>query len=298
MKIEDARIALRLRTLPEVFDLSILVATRGAAGLFARLAVITLVPAYLVALAAHYLAEVNWLALLLGLWTYASFVQGLFTVAVGQWLLSSDTPNVRSVLVGFRQHFGRFLGAWFLSRFLYAPMLLLVFAAAAADQPLIGPGADVEAAVGFVFLGLFALALLWPAHQTTLFLYEAALLEQAGPVTAIKRSRQFVRAVASRSWSASMLLVVVWCGALYLGDNVGRALVETVLQTGYVAPGTMVSGGSPYAALGLLAVVPLLAAFRFVLYIDGRTRVDGWDVQVAFMALAAQNAHRQLRRAA
>ena len=33
----------------------------------------------------------------------------------------------------------------------------------------------------------------------------------------------------------------------------------------------------------------LVATARFLAYIDGRTRQDGWDIQLRFMAIAAAN---------
>jgi hypothetical protein len=37
--------------------------------------------------------------------------------------------------------------------------------------------------------------------------------------------------------------------------------------------------------LGLFASVPWVSALRFLTYIDTRTRRDGWDIQVRFLAL-------------
>ena len=44
--------------------------------------------------------------------------------------------------------------------------------------------------------------------------------------------------------------------------------------------------------VGLALVRPYLVAFRFLLYIDCRTRREGWDLQVQFSALAARSAAR------
>ena len=48
-------------------------------------------------------------------------------------------------------------------------------------------------------------------------------------------------------------------------------------------------GGSAYAIVGFFAALPLVATARFLAYIDGRTRQDGWDIQLRFMAIAAAN---------
>ncbi len=297
MKIEDARITLRPRSLSEVLDLALLVTTNGMAGISSRLAAIALLPMLLGALAMHYLAELSWMTVMLTTWLYASFIQGLFTVAIGQWLLSAEDPTVRTVLREFGRHLGRWFGGWLWSRVLYLPLILWAGFVAGMELPLVGAGADTDEAVGMVLLGMFCAMMGMPAHQSTLFLYEAVLLEQSRPSAAIKRSRQFVRAVSSRSWSAALMLVTVWATILFLSDQVLRFIVEDLLQTGFVAPGSFGVGGSPYLAFGLLVAVPVLAVTRFLLYIDGRTRVDGWDVQVKFMALAAQHEQRRAGRA-
>ena len=47
-------------------------------------------------------------------------------------------------------------------------------------------------------------------------------------------------------------------------------------------------GGSGFAVLGALLAVPMAAAMRFLGYIDLRTRKEGWDIQLRFVALAEQ----------
>ena len=41
---------------------------------------------------------------------------------------------------------------------------------------------------------------------------------------------------------------------------------------------------------------PWVATARFLQYVDGRTRADGWDIQLRFMAIAAADGEH--RRAA
>jgi hypothetical protein len=42
--------------------------------------------------------------------------------------------------------------------------------------------------------------------------------------------------------------------------------------------------------LGLFAQVPYLATARFFLYLNVRTRAEGWDIQTRFAAIAARAA--------
>ena len=46
------------------------------------------------------------------------------------------------------------------------------------------------------------------------------------------------------------------------------------------------------AVIGFFAALPLVATARFLSYIDGRTRQDGWDIQLRFMSIAAAEAHK------
>ena len=47
-------------------------------------------------------------------------------------------------------------------------------------------------------------------------------------------------------------------------------------------------GGGVLATLGLFAAVPYLATARFFLYLNVRTRAEGWDIQTRFAAIAAR----------
>ena len=48
-------------------------------------------------------------------------------------------------------------------------------------------------------------------------------------------------------------------------------------------------GVTPFALAGLFLAAPFTATARFLHYIDTRTRADGWDIQVKFMALVAEH---------
>jgi hypothetical protein len=47
--------------------------------------------------------------------------------------------------------------------------------------------------------------------------------------------------------------------------------------------------------VGFHAAIPYLAVARFLGYVDHRTRGDGWDIQLRFMALAAEETPAQRR---
>src|SRR5262249_4133402 len=61
------------------------------------------------------------------------------------------------------------------------------------------------------------------------------------------------------------------------------------LQLGVPAGELWTDGGSGFAVLGALLAVPVVAAVRFLGYVDLRTRKEGWDIQLRFVALAEQS---------
>lgn len=51
-----------------------------------------------------------------------------------------------------------------------------------------------------------------------------------------------------------------------------------------------VDGGSALALLGWWLSVPFVATARFFVYLDIRTRSEGWDIQTRFAGIAARAA--------
>ena len=73
-----------------------------------------------------------------------------------------------------------------------------------------------------------------------------------------------------------------------LGETLGQAVWSFGLDINASSEELIDDGGSPFALFGLFAAVPLGTAYRFLSYINERTRQDAWDVQVAFLALARE----------
>lgn len=258
MNLGASRVVLRWRSITEVLDLACLVASSGFPRAMAWLSVAVLLPGYALALLLRHGFEWQWVWVWLAALTWASIAQGAFTIAVGRWMFSDDL-SVRAILRAFLARFPSFLAAW-LARTLYI---------AAGALVIVGS-----------FLGLY--------H--TLALYETSLLERVGPGQALRRSTQFVNALGARSFGMMLLLMVAQLFGVAAAEFLGHGLVDDVLQLGTPFPSAFTTGGSPYALFGLFAVAPYLAIARFLFYIDGRTRNDGWDIQVRFMAIANREA--------
>lgn len=258
MNLEGARVVLRPRTQSESLDLAFRFCASLALPLYARLAGLVLVPCLLACAAAHDVANGDWLvtwpcALLL-----AALAQSVFTVAASR-LLFEARPSALGVI----GHALRRLPALLVALILHAVLL----------------GLGCLVVIGGFFV--------WVWHT---FLYEAVLLEQQGPIAALRRASALVRdkfgaAVVTCTASALILGLGIVSAELLLGS-----LVDQVLQLGRPFGTLWSDGGSPYALLGCFAAVPLVATARFLAYIDGRTRQDGWDIQLRFMTIAAAEA--------
>jgi hypothetical protein len=228
-----------------------------AFGLYARLSTLVFLPLLGLCFALRYGAGAAWGWVWLLAISYGVLAQGVFTVAVGR-LLFSEQLRVGQVLRLFGRRFFSYVGMLTASR-------TLLFATS-------------------MTLG-FALPYAWPR---LLFVHEASLLEGAGAIDAIQRSNRFV---LGRTWpvlGALIALLVTQAGIVLVAELLGQGLVKEVLQLGTPFGSLFRDHGSPYALLGYLLSIPYVSTARFLHYIDARTRADGWDVQLRFMAVAAR----------
>ncbi len=263
-------IVLRPRSLAEILDLACRLCVSLAFGLYARLALVILLPILAGCLALRYAAGWQWFAVWLVAAGCGAVVQGLFTVSVGR-LLFSEELSVGQALRLFGRRFGSYLAMLLLSRGLLALACLPFF-------------------VGLPF-----------AWTPLFFVHEASLLEGAGAVDALRRSSRLVSGRAFPVFGALLAIVLTQGAFVITAELLCQGLVTEVLQLGKPFGSLFTDGGSPYALAGLLLSVPYVATARFLEYIDARTRSDGWDVQLRFMAIAGERrgsgARRRRRRA-
>lgn len=255
MNVARARVVLRPRGTGEILDLSTLIVGKHALSLYAWLTAIVLLPAYAGVLCVRYVLGADWWLVWFAAFVAMSLCQGVFTIAAGRWLFAEDL-RVRDVLSAFASRAVSYTFAW-LARF-----IIMAISAVTVVAP---------AALGSVYL----------------FVPEACLLEMAGPTASMGRSRGFTRYNVGRAfgmWLALLALTVVVTTLVHVLCN---GLVSDVLQLGQPFE-RLGNGGSPYTLLGLMLCAPYVATARFLMYIDGRTRTDGWDIQVRFMAIAQE----------
>ena len=194
---------------------------------------------------------------------YSLVTSGIYTQAAGELLFRrAEEIRVRHVLARFARRFFPYL----LARIVH----LLVLGLCAAI---------------LVPLPIFAARLL--------FVSEAVLLESGSPMASLSRSS---RLVLYRSLSCLGLALASLCAPFLFAlaaDLIGNTLVEMVFQMGRPFGSLTADGGSAYAVAGALLSAPFVASASFLGYIDMRTRKEGWDIQLRFMALAEAEANNR-----
>lgn len=257
MNLREARVAFRDRSVADVLDFSLRFLAVHA-GIFGRVALFTLLPFGLISLlfGASYGWALSW-ALSIPL---AVLVEAPFTILASR-LVFEDDVRARDVLRAS-------LSA--------APLVLIARVIAVA---MIGAG------LGCFFVPGVGLAAL------TLFVGEAMLLERASMMTAFGRAQRVASNAIGDVVLAILVIALVPVGAVLLADLGGRTLLGEVLQ--FRPPRAVWSeGGSALGTIGLFLQVPFLATARFFLYLNVRTRTEGWDIQTRFARLAMREESR------
>jgi hypothetical protein len=252
VNVLSTRVVLRERGLAEVFDLAFrFVIVRGGAQ-YLRLWLIACLPPLLACIAARR-SDLGW-----GLvWVFAcvGFVvaQIPFTLAASRLLLD-DELSLRALV-----------RAW-LPR-IPAQILMHVMAAFAF------------ASAGWLIVTLPFLA------ARCLFLPEITLLEGSNMLRAYERGTRITRQRLSQTLEACLLLLAIWAAFILGAEVTGHAIQVDLLS--FPAPADeLLAGGSWFALVGFFLAVPFLSTARFLVYIDGRTRREAWDVQLRFTELA------------
>jgi hypothetical protein len=132
---------------------------------------------------------------------------------------------------------------------------------------------------------MLGLPWLW-AGPIMLFVVEVIVLEQAGVQPAFSRAARIAGARFGPSLGAMLIFLAAPLGAALVADVAGREVLQGLLEVKPPAP-LFAAGGSVLALVGWWSAVPLLATARFFVYLDIRTRTEGWDIQTRFAAIAA-----------
>lgn len=258
MNLAATRIVLRPRGLGELMDLGLRFDHSLARPVYRRLALILLLPSWLLCVGLRFAADLPWetvWAVAIGL---VLLTQGAFTIAASR-LLVADDVRVSEVLLRYLKR-------------------LPSYAVASTLAAII---------VGLGWMFFYFIVTAYFATTTTAHYHEASLVEEAGPIDALGRSRALARGHSMRVFGLQLLRVAALAGFVLVFELVlSVGLVDFGLQLGRPF-GRLEWGGSPFALAGLFVGVPYFATTRFLHYIDTRTRQDGWDVQVRCLTIAA-----------
>jgi hypothetical protein len=252
MNLAEARIVVRPRMRLELIDLAFRYVLGDAKRSFGMLALLTLLPAWAALSTAHALFKWPWWITWILALALVTVLQGVFTVAAGR-LLFERAVAPSSVLGVWRRRLPVFVTAMAWTRL----------------QIAIGSFILVAALVG------------WERYA---FVPEAVLLEEMPVRRALARSVSLSRAGTPLGMLLALAVVTLWI--VFGFELMGRSVAEDVFGLPIELDTLTENGGSYFALLGYFASVPWAAAARFLAYIDGRTRQDGWDVQVQLMALS------------
>lgn len=252
MNFLSSRVVLRERNLPEVFDLAFRFTVARGGKAYLRLWLLACLPCFLMCLEwRRNDVEWGWV------WAFAclGFVvaQIPFTLAASRLLLDDELA------------LGPIVRAWLLK----LPKQLIF---------------HVIGALAFLAIGWLLVPAPFLAARL-LFLPEITLLEGSGLAKGYERATRITRLRLSQTLEACVLLLVVGAAFVFGAEATGRAIQVELLS--FPAPSDeLLEGGSWFALLGFFAAVPFLATARFLVYIDGRTRREAWDVQLRFTELA------------
>lgn len=252
MNLHQCRVALRPRGPLEVFDLAFALA-RTHAGVFTWLTAIVVGPIALLGSIGVVLTDGHpaWLALPV---VTAPFIGLPFTLLAGR-VLFADQWTVRQVLGEFVRRLGSSLSV-------VAITVLL----------------DV--------IGVLSCGVGWMlTRPATAFLAESALLERTALPRLLQRSVRLalLHPAGALAVVAAWFLVTGW--GMVAGEAAGQALFTTVLQLGRPFGSAFEDQiVTPFVVGGGLIVQPFLALYRVLQFVDVRTRVDGWDLQVGLRA--------------
>lgn len=245
------RVVLRRRDALEVFDLALrFMGTRWRS--FRWLLVLVLMPPLAVGTAVLWFSSGHWGVLVAAL-LLLPVLRAPFTLLAGRLMFADEVP-VGEVLGGLRSSFPSLLGGFALSTL----------------------AAGAGAVTCFYAMPFVAAALL--------YVPEAVLLER---VTAGRSVRRSARLSSGHLGIALAGLVgtaflTVW-GAL-VADAAGAAIVHFMFQVPPVFGSLGEGRVTPYLLAGVLLAQPVIAVYRLLLYVDVRTRIEGWDLQVALRA--------------
>jgi len=254
VNVLSAKIALRDRTLLDVLDLSLRFTVAHWRS-FTMMSAIVNVPCFLVSwqVAVH----LNWYAGWACALALSGFAEAPF-VALASRLVFDERVRTREAL-------GVALRA--------LPRLTVL--------RIIQATSIIASALFFLVPGIWFAALFY-------FGAEVIVLEQTGATGSIGRLQRLGTGYFGDVVMALLAITALYALAIVLGDATFHAILEQLLQI-RLRP-TEDEIGGPLALFSAWLALPTLTVARFFVYLNLRTRREGWDIQTRFAAIAARSA--------
>lgn len=264
----SSRLALRPRGVLEIFDLALRFMTLHWR-LYAPISAVFIFPIWVVhSLLAHFVSQTAAVVF----WLPASVLIRAFYTLLASKLVFEDALTLRRVLAALWEAKGRI----FSYVMAYSLLALIILGIAQIDE-----AAVIASMSSIIALPVMAIGL------SGFFGLESALLERAGFFAGLKRSRSLVSSGTGEAVGGGILLLLLHGASVILGDVAGRSILTDLLMVR--APEPLFSAGlGPLSLLGFWVVAPFIATTRFLLYINVRTVIEGWDIQTHFAKAAAR----------
>ena len=245
MRPDQCRLTLRPRDALESVDLSLVIIREMRGPLF-RVSLGTVLPIWLVCCGMLWVWDGHGAVILVPL-VLGPVIQAPLTVMLGQALFAGDVSS-------------RF--AWTRLGQVLLPWLTVWVAVAAS-----------------LLISALSFFALWPLLSVALtFSTESVLLERVSGFRALHRSARLGSRAIVHALLGNAIRVALWLW-LWLGmEGLGKFILVTVLQFQSWYPDHWEL--TPFGVLGMLVSQVVWTVVRLMLYIDVRTRTEGWDLQV------------------
>jgi hypothetical protein len=252
VNVLSAKVALRDRSLLDVLDLSVRFVVAHVRAYFLMSAVVS-VPGFLVSWLAA--VKLGWLAGWATAFALVSFAEAPYVVLASRLVFEEEVPTGVALAAALRA----------LPRLLGFRLLQIT--------------SIVSGAFFFLIPGVWVAALF-------LFGTEVIVLEQSKVGATVGRMQRLGTGFFGDVLMAMLALCALYIVAVVLGDQAGHAILEQLLQIKVRAAEDEIGG--PIALFALWMAVPTLTTARLFVYLNLRTRREGWDIQTRFAALAAR----------
>lgn len=265
----DPRVVLRPRSLDEVLDLALAYGREHKRDM-GRMMLALVIPAMAITAAAKVLLELSWLQAWIVVVILTPILERVAVTYAGRHLFG-NAPRMRAALVGALRRPLTALGA--------ALCIPIPFVIA-----LVGDMDSVAIAFA-VIIGMFwPFVLAWTIYLSIVLNLEGLSFSKGARRSGMLVSYRFGRAIGFVLITSTMRFI-----AVIVGDLTLRFVVSFVLQLGDPFDTLFENQGSWASFAGYYLIAPYVAVARLFDYVDARTRLEGWDIQVRFKAVATQS---------